>query len=203
MADTHSFLDDPGGTREEIMRATYLALCEHGYAGLTVERIGEEFPKSKSLIYHHYDGKDDLLLDFLEFLLEHFEAGMPPDGDAGPRDHLESILDHVLAAPLPERRQEFLRAMVELRAQAAHDPAYRDQFGRHDRFLIDLLATVIERGIEEGVFREVDPDEVAGMLVAMVHGAMAARVTTSDDPVSTIRAGVDDYVLERLLVSDR
>lgn len=42
MTNANSFLDSPEGTREEIMRATRLALCEHGYADLTIQRIVEE-----------------------------------------------------------------------------------------------------------------------------------------------------------------
>ena len=199
MTDPHSFLDAPEGTREEIMRATYLALCEHGYAGLTIDRIGEEFPKSKSLVYHHYDGKDDLLRDFLDFVLERFEDEVPPENAEEPQDHLEAVLDHVLATPLPERRREYLSAMVELRAQAAHDEAYREQFTRHDRFFTDRLAHLVESGIAEGVFRDVDPQGVAAALVATFNGAMTMRVTTTDDPVPTLRPALEDALREFLL----
>jgi len=191
---TGSFLDEPAGTREEIMRATYLALCEYGYAGLTVERIGEEFPKSKSLIYHHYEGKDDLLLDFLSFVIEYFEAEMPVGDATGADARLEAVLDHVLVTPLPDRRRDFRRAMVELRAQAAHDPEYREQFTRHDRFFRERIAALVAEGVEAGVFRAVDPEAVAAMLNTTLEGAIAASVTTEDPPVEAVREQVDEYV---------
>jgi AcrR family transcriptional regulator len=68
------FDDEPADTREAIMQATYRALRAHGYARLTIQRIGDEFPKSKSLLYHHYDGKDDLLLEFLSYMLDWRES---------------------------------------------------------------------------------------------------------------------------------
>jgi len=199
MTDPHSFLDAPEGTREEIMRATYLALCEHGYAGLTIDRIGEEFPKSKSLVYHHYEGKDDLLLDFLDFVVDRFEAEVPLEDADGPRERLDAVLDHVLATPLPQGRREYLSAMVELRAQAAHDEAYREQFTRHDRFFTDRLVHLIERGIEAGDFREVDAEGVAAGLVATFNGAMTMRVTTAEDPVPTLRPALEAALHEYLL----
>ena len=155
-----SFLESPEGTREEIMRATFHALCTHGYADLTIQRIGDEFPKSKSLIYHHYDGTDDLLVDFLSFVLDRFEAAMPFEGAAGADAHLDAILDYVFASPMPDRRREFVGAMVELRAQATHDEAYRAHFTRHDRFVADRVRDIVEYGIDEGTFREVDPEVI-------------------------------------------
>jgi AcrR family transcriptional regulator len=194
MVATDSFLESPEGTREEIMRATYLALCEHGYADLTVERIGEAFDKSKSLIYHHYDGKDDLLLDFLEFVLERFEGTVPFDDDGESEAHLQAVLDHVLATPLPDERREFAKAMVELRAQAAHDEDYRDHFTRHDRFVRDRIAAIVEEGIEAGVFADVDPEAVATFLVTTINGAMTGRVTSDDDTAPVVRREATRYI---------
>ena len=44
-------------SKKEIMEATYEALCKHGYAELSIEKIADEFDKGKSLIYYHYDDK--------------------------------------------------------------------------------------------------------------------------------------------------
>ncbi len=199
MPEPGSFLETPDGTREEIMKATYHALCEHGYAGLTIDRIGEAFPKSKSLVYHHYDGKDDLLLDFLEFMIEQFEETMPFEGADGADEHMEAVLDHVLAAPLSADRAEFARAIVELRAQAAHDERYREHFTRHDRFFVDRLASIVESGIESGVFVDVDPHDVGSFLVTTIIGSMTQRVTSREDPAAVTRNEIDAYLRAVLL----
>lgn len=205
MADADSFLESTDGTREESMCATYLALCEHGYADLTIQRIGEEFPKSKSLIYHHYDGKDKLLRDFLSFMLTQFEDAAPfedamPFEDADdPGDHLDAILDHALAPSASETRREFTRAMIELRGQAAHDAKYREQFTRHDRFFPGRIATLVEAGIEAGVIKQVDPDAVATFLMATFNGSMVERVTSDADAAAAVREEADAYVRSVLL----
>lgn len=62
MPIAESFLESPDDTQEEIMRATHLALCEYGYADLTIQRISEHFPKSESLIFHHYEDKASVLV---------------------------------------------------------------------------------------------------------------------------------------------
>ena len=194
MQTSESFLESPQNTREEIMRATFLALCEYGYADLTLQRISDEFSKSKSLIYHHYDGKDELLLDFLQFMVDRFEETVPFEESAGADAHLRSVLDHVLATPLPEKRREFAKAMVELRAQAAHDDRYRTYFTQTDRFFRNRIASNIESGIEEGVFREVDPEHAAAFLVTVINGSMTERVTSNQDATEIVREQVEAYI---------
>jgi len=215
MGETPPFLADPGTTRESIMRATYLALGKHGYAGLTIQRIGEEFEKSKSLLYHHYDDKDELLLAFLQFMLEEHEASLseldsvrgskasarqpdPTDsGDdtEGPAERLDAVLGAMLATDLPDAHREFTAAMVELRAQAAHDERYREQFAEHDRLFCEQLSALIEAGIDEGVYRDVDADRAAAFLDSVVAGAMTRRVTgAADAAVTAAREETRAYV---------
>ncbi len=196
------FDTEPTDTREAIMQATYRALRTHGYAGLTIQRIGDEFPKSKSLLYHHYDGKDDLLLEFLSFMLERFEETIPDREYDDAHDHLTAIVDHAVPEDLDPERAEFRAAMVELRAQAASDTAYREHFTRNDRFFRDRFATVVARGVKEGTFREVDPDRVAAMVLATVHGAMQEEATTDGAETADVRGELRAYIESRLLPPD-
>ena len=200
MAPPDLFDERPAGTREAIMRATYRALCRHGYADLTIQRIGDEFEKSKSLLYHHYGGKDDLLVEFLEYMLERFEGDVPRDEYPDAAAHLSAVLDHVFPAALSDDRVEFTTAIVELRAQAAHKPAYREHFTRSDRFFHDRLRSIVRDGIEEGVFRDVDPDRAAALLLTTITGAMVTRATTADDAHRrAVREELAAYVEARLL----
>lgn len=191
------FVEDPDDTREAIMAATYVALCTHGYADLTIAKIGDAFEKSKSLLYHHYDSKDELLLEFLEFVVERFEETIPFEKEGAADDHLNAVLDHVLS--VPEADVGFHRAVIELRAQAAHDPAYRDHFTRSDRFFRDRLADLLRAGIEEGTFRDVDPEATATFLHTMLVGALLQHATTDEVVTKALREEVDAYVRDRLL----
>jgi AcrR family transcriptional regulator len=194
MAEDPSFLEDPEDTREAIMTATYRALCEHGYAGLTIARIAEDFEKSKSLLYHHYDSKDELLLDFLSFMLEEFQRAVPDEASKPPGDRLEEMIDHALAPEEWDEGLKFTRAMTELRAQAAHDERFRAHFTDHDRVFREALVETIEDGIADGTYREVDADRVASFLLATLAGGMNQLATADTDSAAAIRAELDRYL---------
>lgn len=163
---------EPSDTRQAILGAAFRALCEHGYANVTVQRIGDEFDKSPSLVYHHYDGKDDLLIDLLGFLLDEFEASIADGAVAGSaeRDDAPEIaperafdrsareqLDGYLTAAVdpaslddpyaPDAR--FVTVMTELRSQAANDEAYRDHFDRSDRVFGEYLERLVREAAAE------------------------------------------------------
>jgi AcrR family transcriptional regulator len=200
------FDGDAEDTEAALMAATYEALCKHGYADLTIEKIGEEFDKSTSLLYHHYDGKDDLLVAFLGYVLDQFEADVPSDDVADSWSELQGLLDHVLAPTLDAGRREFTKAMVELRAQAAHRPAYRAAFTRHDQFFHDRLTTVVREGVERGEFTAVDPERVAAVIQTAFNGAMVQRVTTDPDdggvPVEAVRRELEAMLDRHLRRTD-
>ena len=198
MEDLDPFPEDPEATREAIMKATYRALCEHGYAGLTISRIAEDFEKSKSLLYHHYDSKDELLLDFLSFMLEQFERAVPKERENSADERLEAVFEASLAPKDDEKRLQFMQAMTELRAQAAHDERFRAHFTDHDRVFRETIGEILEDGIEEGTFRDVATEQVASFLVAALSGGMNLMVTgEKDQEVATI-AELREYVSVRL-----
>jgi len=200
--------DDPFGsdtddTRTAIVRATYEALIEHGYENLTIQRIGDEFPKSKSLIYQHYDGKDEVLVELLEFLLDHFETQMPKPACGDAHDCLRTMLDYVLAPDPDTERVELTRVMVELRGQAPHNETFESYFTSNDGRFRRSLADIVERGVDEGIYRPVDADAVAEFLLTIISGGTVRRATAADAvDIVAVRAEVDAYLDARLLRDD-
>ena len=191
--------ENPETTREEILAAAYRALCTHGYAELTIERIGEEFEKSVSLIYHHYDGKDDLLLACLDFMLEQHEVDTEPNVGSDPRAEIEALCEWLTFEGESAEHRRFHRALAELRGQAPHNPAFREHFTRSDAFFRDRLVEVIDAGIEDGIFRDVDAERTAEMLLTVVSGAFFRHATSDDDAwLSAVREELREYLEYRL-----
>lgn len=182
-------------TRQALMRATFRALCDHGYADLSIQRIADEFEKSKSLIYYHYDDKDALLLDFLDYMHERFTEGMAEMERAEPGEQLLEFYDLVVPAEMDDEQASFIVALFELRTKAPQAPPYRERFTDMDELMKEHLARYLETGIDAGVFRDVDVDETAEFLLSIFNGMMVERATTAmGDRVATHRAAFESYV---------
>ena len=171
--------DGAAGTRVAIMEATFEALSKHGYADLTIQTIADEFDKSKSLLYYHYETKDDLLGDFLGFVLEEFGAQVEADEEADPETRLWTVVELLLPPDLDEDEEarRLRTALFELRMQAPYDEAYADRFAATDERIIAVVESILEAGVEEGVF-DVDSGTGAALLVDAVTGATLRAVTT-------------------------
>lgn len=199
MEDNPLFADDPDETRTAILKATFEALAEHGYADLTIDRIGEYFPKSEGVVFYHYNGKDEILLDLLDYLLERFEErGMPVSDDDDPETRLRALFDPIIPASGEQEGEGFEKVLIELRTRAAQDEEYRQCFNQSQDIFRETVRGIIQDGIESGDFKESDPDLVADFLITLVSGDLFDRVTTGDS--RQIRSELDNYIEQRLLI---
>ncbi|ACV47780.1 MULTISPECIES: TetR/AcrR family transcriptional regulator [Halomicrobium] len=208
MAPETPFPGDPDDSREAIMRATYCALKQYGYAGLSIQRIADEADLSKSTFYHHYDDKHDLLTSFVDFILAEFTRVFSLEAGDGPEANLRTFVRLILDPTTAEKVSEespastVLGTYVELRAQAVQDETIREKFTEVDRSFEDQIAEIVENGVASGVFRDVDPEQTATFVSTLVAGQTFRQSTRDDDPSEAVLAAFDDYVRESLLRDD-
>jgi len=180
---------------EEIMEATYRALLKHGYADLSISRIADELDKSKAAIYYHYDTKDDLLVAFLEFAVDRFEETIETETGDEPPEDLEHVIEKLLPLQPDEEQRQLQAVLVGLRSQAVTNGVFREQFTQIDERLAATVRNIVERGIEDGTFRDVDPSRVAEHILATVNGAMYGRVTTDrKSAAAAARVSLASYI---------
>lgn len=201
--------EEPATSREEIFRATYLVLREHGYAGVSIQRIADRTSLSKSTIYYHFDDKYDLLMQFSEELLTWYIDRLVVDADGDARENLTRVLDLVLLGETEDgvRFEDafapgYVATIIEMRAQAVRNPEMREYVSRTDRVIRDHFETLIAAGIEDGSIRDVDPEPVAGFLFVLFEGALMLRLCEDDvEWLAAVRRSVDGYLRE--LEADR
>ena len=188
-------------TIDELIDATYAALCKHGYADLTMQDIADESTKSKAALHYHYDTKQDLLLAFLAALYEDFTARLrDPEGD-DPAERLVTFVDRALTPPARDDQRAFQTAILAIKAQVPYDDAFAERIGEFDAFVHDRCRSIVAEGIEQGVFRDVDPDRVATFLVTLFNGAHVRWVTEGQSADVTQELFVE-YVRSQLLADD-
>ncbi|POG56239.1 TetR/AcrR family transcriptional regulator [Haloferax marisrubri] len=176
-------------TRSEILEATNRALCEHGYADLTVQRIADESSVTSAAIHYHFDTKEELLNAFLDDLIERFESKLSCEA-SDPRTRLDAVLDAVFSRKDPGA-DGFPVAIMELKAQAPYHELFRDRFLDFDGVMRGVVADIVRDGVEAGHFDEADPEEVARLVTTMSNGAHARAVALGEHPAETRRVVED------------
>lgn len=168
---------------DEIIEATYRALCKHGYADLTIQRIADESSMTTAAIHYHFATKKELLTAFLRHVIERFEQRLPNDA-MEPRERLESFLDAVFE-PASSHDDDFPVALMELKAQAPYQEVYRQRLTELDEKMRTFIANAVRDGTDAGDFHDADPETVARFVVTAINGAHARRVALGEDPQKT------------------
>ncbi|WP_435075461.1 TetR/AcrR family transcriptional regulator [Halorubrum sp. HHNYT27] len=170
-------MSDQPSAADEIMDGVYHALRSHGYADVTMQDIADECSKSKSLLHYHYDTKEDLLVAFLDEVITDSAARIRAHADDPPIDRLVGFIGWFVFETDAVDREAFHIALLELRTQGPFNERIREQLVRSDRLLRGTVADILESGIEAGVFRDVDVEETAALIVATVDGARTRQIT--------------------------
>ena len=187
---------------DDIMCATYRALCRHGYADLTMQDIADESATSKSSLHYHFDTKEALLLAFLDHLYDSFTDEYAATDGGHAVERLIGFVDAVLCRADPEQDRAFQTALLELKAQAPYVEAYREEMERFDAFVRDRVRDIVADGIEEGTIRaDADPDDTAAFVATLIDGVNTRRVSIGGTDGGTRRTFVA-YVRERLVAPD-
>ena len=151
--------------REEILHAALDAFRERGYYATTLGDIAERLDVRKSALYHYFPDKEAILyechkesLGELERILE--QARSLPDPREKLRhiirEHVRVMTDTLQGSPLAfevtalseERQSEIISA--------------RDRYEREIR-------RVLTQGIDEGIFRELDPKVAVFALLGAIN----------------------------------
>jgi AcrR family transcriptional regulator len=194
-------------TKREIIDATGRALCAHGYADLTMQRIAERSSLTTAAIHYHFDTKDDLLDAFLDDLLDRFEGRLACE-TSDPRERLATFLDAVFSPPssaadrddgvdAEDGADDFPVALMELKAQAPYHDRFRERFRALDDAMRTVVHDAVEDGVDAGHFADADPDAVARLVVTVIDGAHVRTVALGERSAQT-RTVVESVLQRRL-----
>ncbi|MXV61929.1 TetR family transcriptional regulator [Natronorubrum sp. JWXQ-INN-674] len=188
-------------TEEVIMEATFRALSKHGYKDLRMRDIGDEMELTRQVIHYHFDGKYDLMSAFLEHIIEQYEGSVEVDGDADPRSELDARIDQCLFGPEFEEFTHWDRMKVyhELYTYAQNDGEHRKVFNEHYDRIRGSIVEVVEDGIEQGEFRDVNVDRMGQLITDVIHAARGRRISLGhEDAPEEARRAIDEFILDSL-----
>lgn len=135
-------------------------------------------------MHYHYDTKGDLLAAFLNYILSEFRETIQVNEFSYPEHQLLALVDVLLYGPEDSSNDEIFQmqaALLEIQSQSTHKQLYRDQFTQLYYWLNYLFIETINNGINEDIFRDVDPKLTAQHLLLIIVGGLLNRHTTNTE----------------------
>ena len=152
--------------RREIFDASAPLILEKGFAETSMREIAEAAGVGKSTLYDYFPTKEDVLVFVFEDQLNqinHKALDLAAQNIPAP-ERLHQIMNMHLEYLV---RNKNLMLFMALEAQRlSQDSQKRIQVKRHA--YQDMLRSVVEQGIAEGAFRDVDPTMASKVLLAMM-----------------------------------
>ncbi|MGA8925005.1 MAG: TetR family transcriptional regulator C-terminal domain-containing protein [Solirubrobacterales bacterium] len=179
---------DAPDARERILRAASELIASDGIDEVRIARVANRARASTALVHHYFSTREELLA---QALIQSFELAADERFGAGPAaagsatEGLAIAIDECLPTPGEGEREWVL--WVELWLRATREPDLRPVAGRMYESYREWVARVIRRGVQSGEFREVDPDEVADLAMALFDG-LGVRALIRDPAMSLDRA---------------
>jgi AcrR family transcriptional regulator len=173
-------VNDPEGTKRNIVEVATREFASKGYGGARVDAIADSTRTSKRMIYYYFGDKEGLYLAVLEEAYGSIRrteetldlARLPPEEAL--RRLVTFTFDYHNSHP------EFMRLVMNENIMDGVHMARSRTIGRLNAGVIDALQELLERGQRAGTFRpDLDPLEVHMTISALCVFNVANRATFS------------------------
>ncbi|MCW5725350.1 MAG: TetR/AcrR family transcriptional regulator [Maricaulaceae bacterium] len=164
--------------RDSIIGAAEAIFTREGEAGISMRRLAEAIDYSPAAIYKYFDSKEALFEEireqFFARLMGRLEHALAEGGDIHVLCNrcMKAYIETGLEEP-NHYRMAF--SLFDDRKYGPDDDSYGMQAALH-------LEEMIRAGIEQGVYREVDPGAATASVWAALHGLTMLMVSKPDFP---------------------
>ncbi len=178
-------------TRQQIKDAAFELFAEKGFSSTSVRAIAQQANKSKGLIYHYFDGKNDILQAIFDDLATLSNQAMDFPDELSSAERLEYLLDMIFG--YIQESTEVVRLMMALALQPKAIATLKSSIEQYNAHHIEMMRPLFEDlGCE-------NPEAEAYYLVAKLDGITLGLITLGDDyPFESMKQKVlEDYVLDQ------
>jgi AcrR family transcriptional regulator len=183
---------------KQILSAALAVFGERGLAAARLEDIAKRAGLSKGTIYLYFPNKEALFQEMIrQTVVAKIEAGerQLTESTRSPTDELKTVMRNYWAFI---RSPEFAPVFRLIHAEIHHFPElarfYANEVSARGQ---RLIASVIQRGIDSGEFREIDPAVAARMLTApfVIHGLWCGH----RECFTSVAKKTDEQVFDELM----
>ena len=157
--------------RNQILEATQRLIYTKGYEQMSIQDILDELHISKGAFYHYFSSKQALLEALIEYMMQEAEQIITPivqDANLPALEKFQHFFD-VLARWKTDRKQIMLALTVSWYSD--DNAIVRQKVSTAGlKWFTPLLTNIICQGVQEGVITTPYPEQVSGVLLALILG---------------------------------
>ena len=173
-----SRVNDPEGTKADIVAVATEEFAEHGLSGARVDAIAERTRTSKRMIYYYFGGKEGLYRAVLERAyaeIRAIEAGLDL-ARCDPVEGLRQLIEQTFESD--ESHAAFIRLVMIENIHNGRHLAGMESIRRINMRVIAIIDDLLKRGRAEGKFqRAADAVDVHMMISALCFFRVSNRHT--------------------------
>lgn len=182
-------------SKQTILDAAEVIIAQSGYGGLSMRELSRESGLAKSTLYHYFHDKHEIYVHVIErdMLAIHEAIAAAANIDGDPIERLHAVIKTQFRL-LNERGDIAFHA---LRRAGGLDDQLLEVFRQHRSQIIGPIIEVLDRGIQEGLFRPVDTELTVMSIFGLVNGFYAQQVIFGETSLDAARS--EDEVVNHTL----
>jgi len=159
-------------SRERLLKSAEACFSKTGFDAASVDNICKHANLSKGGFYHHFSSKQDLVIELLNRWLKKIDKYIDSsrEGSSSIKELFTGIAGQ--AKPFFMETREELPMFLELWLKSSRDAQLKEKTIIFYKKYIGFFKDILESGMEKGSIKNVDPDSVSRMIVAMAVGLM-------------------------------
>jgi len=171
--------------RDQMLAAASTLIAERGFSDTRIADVAKRVGASPALVIYYFGTKDSLLTEALRWSERSFYAAAEEmlKSTEKLRDRIEVLLDWNLVADKQPDVAGDWGLWFDLWAQAFRHPEVKKDRADLDAQWRDLIARIVQDGIDHGEIQKVDVHEFAVMWSSLLDGLVIQ--VSLDDPVVT------------------
>jgi len=186
--------------KAQILDAALAVIVQKGYENSRMDDIVVSSKMSKGAIYWYYKSKKEVYLSLVNHWVHNYSAVLNHivDTDRSASDQLHSLFQYFIVQY--EKDPVVFKALLEFWSMAGRDPEFNDKLQKVYSEFVNLISTIIQQGMDNGEFKNLDVDITAMSIMVNIEGIMwftlfKLKNTSAREYIQTI----SDFILSGLI----
>ncbi|HEX2976475.1 MAG TPA: TetR/AcrR family transcriptional regulator [Bacteroidales bacterium] len=187
------------GKVTSIINAAQSLFAVHGFEKVSMNEIAEELQISKAALYYYFPDKESICMAVVEKEKSEFISEI--SSLVSRMDDPEKILRDLSTLRLTYFRRFVNLSRLRQELYSSLRPVFRDMLMKFREREKEIIISILENGMNSGVFRIDDPDKVASLYLDVLKG-LGATIIHSKKTITIDQEEFDLLLAKTSLFTD-